>query len=62
MKEFWFIGFLWEIICYDKLDWVVYCDVWLYWIYVFEVMCGLGVLSKMNVEMVFLEYLFEFGY
>lgn len=61
MKEIRSIGFLWEIIEHDGLDRAAYRDGRLHRIHASEAMGDLGVSSKMNAEMDFLEYLFEIG-
>ncbi|MEM6480453.1 MAG: patatin-like phospholipase family protein [Pseudomonadota bacterium] len=61
MKELRSIGFLWEIITHDNLDRAAYRDARLHRIHASDAMCELGVSSKMNAEMAFLEHLFEIG-
>lgn len=61
MKELRSIGFLWEIIEHDNLDRAAYRDGRLHRIHASDEMCSLGVSSKMNAEMEFLEHLFEIG-
>jgi len=62
MKELRSIGFLWEVIKHDKLDRAAYRDARLHRIHASGEMGKLGVSSKMNAEMAFLEHLFEIGY
>ncbi len=61
MKEIRSLGFLWEIIEHDNLDRAAYRDGRLHRIHASEAMCNLGVSSKMNAEMAFLDHLFEIG-